>query len=100
MRQLDWSGQEIKMVKGKRKGDPPRPAARQKKPGMPQWYKDLFQKNDAPMSITVRTRIAPLLLRLSWDGYPLVWSDSHGFVYRVPLADTPKIHEQGLKERA
>src|SRR5690606_18114897 len=35
MKQLDWSGQEIKMVKGKKKGDPPRPAARQKKPGMP-----------------------------------------------------------------
>ncbi|KAI1376720.1 DNA polymerase family A [Hypoxylon crocopeplum] len=90
LKQLDWSGQEIKMVKGKKKNDPPRPAARQKKPGMPQWYKDLFQKNDAPINLTVRTRIAPILLRLVWDGYPLVWSDKYGWTFRVPLSDISK----------
>ncbi|KAI0382878.1 DNA polymerase family A [Hypomontagnella monticulosa] len=90
LKQLNWSGQEIRMVKGKKKNDPPRPAARQKKPGMPQWYKDLFQKNDSPINLTVRTRIAPLLLRLSWDGYPLVWSDKYGWTFRVPLADISK----------
>ncbi|KAH7143972.1 DNA polymerase family A-domain-containing protein [Dactylonectria macrodidyma] len=90
MRQLDWSGQEIKMVKGKRKNDPPRPAARQKKPGMPKWYKDLFQKNDAPISITVRTRIAPLLLRLCWDDHPLFWSDQYGWTFRVPQAEAAR----------
>ncbi|KAI1360520.1 DNA polymerase gamma [Xylaria arbuscula] len=90
LKQLDWSGQEIKMVKGKKKNDPPRPAARQKKPGMPQWYKDLFQKNDAPINLTVRTRIAPLLLRLAWDGYPLHWSDKYGWTFRVPLEDAAK----------
>ena len=83
--QLDWSGQDIKMVKGKKKGDPPRPAARQKKPGMPQWYKDLFATSNSEISLTVRTRIAPLLLRLSWDGYPLVWSDKYGWTFKVPL---------------
>ena len=83
--QLDWSGQDIKMVKGKKKGDPPRPASRQKKPGMPQWYKDLFPTSTAELSLTVRTRIAPLLLRLSWDGYPLVWSDKYGWTFKVPL---------------
>lgn len=86
LRQLDWSGQEIKMVKGKKKNDPPRPAARQKKPGMPQWYKDLFTKNDSPINITVRTRIAPLLLKLAWDGNPLVWSDKYGWTFRVDKA--------------
>ena len=86
-KQLDWSGQEIKMVKGKRKNDPARPAARQKKPGMPQWYKDLFAKNDAPINLTVRTRIAPLLLKLSWDGHPLVWSDKYGWTFRVSRAE-------------
>ncbi|KAI0128347.1 DNA polymerase gamma [Xylariales sp. AK1849] len=90
LRQLDWSGQEIKMVKGKKKNDPPRPAARQKKPGMPQWYKDLFAKNDAPINITVRTRIAPLMLRLAWDGYPLSWSDKYGWTFRVPLTDASR----------
>ncbi|OTB06759.1 hypothetical protein M426DRAFT_318474 [Hypoxylon sp. CI-4A] len=90
LKQLDWSGQEIRMVKGKKKNDPPRPAARQKKPGMPKWYKDLFPKSDAPINLTVRTRIAPLLLRLAWDGYPLVWSDKYGWTFRVPHSDIPK----------
>ena len=83
LRQLDWSGQEVKMVKGKKKGDPPRPAARQKLPGMPKWYKDLFQSANSELSLTVRSRIAPLLLRLAWDGNPLVWSDKFGWVFKV-----------------
>jgi len=82
--QLDWSGQEIRMVKGKKKNDPPRPSARQKMPGMPQWYKDLTPSSKSPVSITVRTRVSPILLRMSWDGYPLVWSDKHGWTFRVP----------------
>ncbi|KAH3913407.1 mitochondrial DNA polymerase catalytic subunit [Parastagonospora nodorum] len=96
--QLDWSGQEIKMVKGKKKNDPPRPAARQKMPGMPKWYKDLFTKSDGPMNLTVRTRIAPILLKLSWDGYPLVWSDKHGWTYQVPMDEVFAYNERGMKE--
>tara|TARA_R110002003_G_scaffold171_18_gene14063 strand:- start:34154 stop:36787 length:2634 start_codon:yes stop_codon:yes gene_type:complete len=96
--QLDWSGQEIKMVKGKKKDDPPRPAARQKKPGMPKWYKDLFTKSDGPMNLTVRTRVAPILLKLSWDGYPLVWSDKHGWTYQVPLDEVFAYNERGMQE--
>ncbi|CAG9996482.1 unnamed protein product [Clonostachys byssicola] len=96
MKQLDWSGQEIKMVKGKRKNDPPRPAARQKKPGMPKWYKDLFAKNDAPINITVRTRIAPLLLKLAWDGNPLFWSDKYGWTFRVPKLEATKYVEKQM----
>ena len=98
LRQLDWSGQEVKMVKGKKKNDPPRPAARQKMPGMPQWYKDLFMKKDSPIGLTVRTRIAPLLLRLAWDGYPLVWSDKYGWTFRVPVADAHKYNEKQMQE--
>ncbi|MCJ1326516.1 DNA-directed DNA polymerase gamma mip1 [Thelotrema lepadinum] len=90
LRQLDWSGQEIKMVKGKKKGDPPRPAARQKLPGMPKWYKDLFPTAKSELSLTVRTRIAPLLLRLAWDGNPLVWSDKFGWVFRIEKSDASK----------
>ena len=83
LRQLDWSGQEIRWVKGKKKDDPPRPATSQKLPGMPKWYKDLFVSKDSDVTLTVRTRIAPLLLRLSWDGHPLVWSDKYGWTFRV-----------------
>jgi DNA polymerase gamma 1 len=98
LRQLDWSGQEIKMVKGKKKNDPPRPAARQKMPGMPQWYKGLFLKKDGPIGLSVRTRIAPLLLRLSWEGYPLVWSDKYGWTFRVPVAEAHKFTEKQMQE--
>ncbi|KAL8664652.1 MAG: hypothetical protein Q9202_002922 [Teloschistes flavicans] len=97
LKQLDWSGQTVKMVKGKKKGDPPRPAARQKKPGMPQWYKDLFATSNAEeLTLTVRTRIAPLLLRLSWDGYPLVWSDKYGWTFKVPLSSASKYQEKAV----
>ncbi|KAI9829541.1 MAG: DNA-directed DNA polymerase gamma mip1 [Phylliscum demangeonii] len=96
--QLDWTGQQMKMVKGKRKGDPPRPAARQKKPGQPRWYKDLFSKNDTPINLTVRTRIAPILLRLAWDGYPLIWSDKYGWTFRVPLLEARKYRNQPIIE--
>ncbi|KAL9082993.1 MAG: hypothetical protein Q9159_006052 [Coniocarpon cinnabarinum] len=81
--QLDWSGQEVKMTKGS-KSQKPRPVKRQKMPGKPKWYKDLFSTNDADMNLTVRTRIAPLLFRMAWDGYPLVWSDAHGWTFKVP----------------
>jgi DNA polymerase gamma 1 len=98
LKQLDWSGQEVRMVKGKKKNDPPRPAARQKMPGMPQWYKDLFVKKDGPIGLTVRTRIAPLLLRLAWDGHPLVWSDKYGWTFKVPLQDAHKYKQKQMQE--
>ena len=94
LRQLDWSGQDIRMVKGKKKGDPLRPAARQKLPGMPKWYKSLFASNQSDIALTVRTRIAPLLLRLAWDGNPLIWSDKNGWVFKVPVDDSSKYEQQ------
>ncbi|KAI9827766.1 MAG: DNA-directed DNA polymerase gamma mip1 [Thelocarpon impressellum] len=97
LRQLDWSGQEVKMVKGK-KGEAPRLAARQKKPGSPRWYKDMFATNDAPINLSTRTRIAPLLLRLAWDGYPLVWSDKHGWVFRVPEEEARRYNSMAVVE--
>ena len=96
--QLDWSGQEIRMVNGKKKGEKPRPAANQKQPGMPKWYKDLFPTSTSPINLTVRTRTAPILLRLAWEGYPLFWSDKYGWTYRVPILEVPKLRERGLQE--
>lgn len=88
LKQLDWSGQEIRMTKGTAQV-PSRPVARQKMPGMPKWYKDLF-KTSTTITLSVRTRVAPLLLRLSWDGYPLTWSDKYGWTFRVPRAEAVK----------
>lgn len=94
LRQLDWSGQEVKMAKGKRKNDPPRPAARQKLPGMPQWYKDLFPKSNGPINLTVRSRTAPLLLKLAWNGFPLVWSEKFGWTFKVPRDQVAQLGNQ------
>ncbi|KAH7313416.1 DNA polymerase family A-domain-containing protein [Stachybotrys elegans] len=98
MSQLDWSGQEVRMVKGKGKNDPPRPHAKQKKPGMPRWYKDLFATNEAPINITVRSRIAPLLLRLAWEGHPLVWSDQYGWTFQAPKSESAKYLGKSMVE--
>lgn len=98
LNQLDWTGQEIRMVKGKRKDDPPRPATRQKKPGMPSWYKDLFATNDSEIALTVRTRIAPLLLKLAWDGHPLVWSDKYGWTFKVRVDQAEKYRDQSMTQ--
>lgn len=88
--QLDWAGQEIKYKKAKKKGEPPQPLARQKKPGAPNWYRDLFVSSTSPLSLTVRTRIAPLLLKLCWDTYPLVWSDKNGWCFQVPASESSR----------
>ncbi|MCJ1283957.1 DNA-directed DNA polymerase gamma mip1 [Xylographa opegraphella] len=96
--QLDWTGQEVKMVKGKKKGDPSRPAARQKQPGKPNWYKGLFATSDADLALTVRTRIAPLLLRLSWDTFPLVWSDKYGWTFKVPHKKSSTYNDKAMVE--
>lgn len=53
----------------------------------PKWYWEATKpKKDLPpgtLDITVRNRIAPLLLRLSWLGWPLFHSREHGWMFRV-----------------
>ena len=48
------------------------------------------------MCIRDRTRVAPLLLRLSWDGHPLFWSDKYGWTFRVPLAGISKYTDKQM----
>lgn len=83
--QLDWT--PIKSSK-------PRP----RDPGdytyWPKWYWELTapkpNKPNKPdvepgtLDLTVRSRVSPLLLRLSWLGHPLFYSRQHGWTYRVP----------------
>jgi DNA polymerase gamma 1 len=73
-----------------------RPTSKTKKPKKPKpppviwpkWYWDAAApKKDLPpgtLQVTVRTRVAPLLLRLSWSGHPLFHSREHGWTFRVP----------------
>lgn len=97
LNQLDWSGQEVKMTKGT-KTEPPRPMKNQKMAGFPKWYKDLFPKKDSPINITVRTRVAPLLLKLSWSGHPLCWSDIYGWTFRVPRVEREAYLAKAMKQ--
>lgn len=82
LKQLDWTIKPFKMIKGK-KGEPPRLPKNLKLPGYPEWYKKLFPKAGSPMNLTVRSRVSTLLLRLQWKGNPLIWSDVHGFIFKV-----------------
>ncbi|KAJ7281679.1 DNA polymerase family A-domain-containing protein [Mycena rebaudengoi] len=92
--QLDWTLvpdetlQEADSVPEKpaKKAKPPKP------PSVlwPKWYWDATKpKKDMPpgtLDITVRNRIAPLLLRLSWLNWPLFHSREHGWMFRVPAS--------------
>ncbi|RKP23391.1 DNA polymerase family A-domain-containing protein, partial [Syncephalis pseudoplumigaleata] len=97
LRQLDWTRAELRMTKPKYRKDgsyakngEPRPVARQFMPGFPQWYRDLCDRTTKVPRLTTRSRIAPLLLKLKWNGFPLYYSQLHGWTFRVPRdADFP-----------
>ncbi|XP_038670782.1 DNA polymerase subunit gamma-1 [Scyliorhinus canicula] len=66
------------------------PKRRQHLPGHPGWYRKLCLKwNDphwlpGPSLISLQMRVTPKLMRLTWDGFPLHYSESHGWGYLVP----------------
>ncbi|KAG6829851.1 hypothetical protein H0H92_003294 [Tricholoma furcatifolium] len=90
-KQLDW-----KVEPGSSNKDTPKPKKRTPKPKpvkpppvlWPKWYWEATKpKKGMPpgsLDITVRNRIAPLLFRLSWMGWPLFHSREHGWTFRVP----------------
>lgn len=84
--QLNWTFKEPRI---KKNGEP---AANQAfLTGYPEWYRELFKtvtingKKQREMNISTRTRITPLLLKLKWEGYPLLWTDSAGWSFKVPF---------------
>ncbi|EGO04129.1 hypothetical protein SERLA73DRAFT_102478 [Serpula lacrymans var. lacrymans S7.3] len=90
LRQLDWTRVECENSQST-PGGSKSPSAKGSKPPpvlWPKWYWDLAKpKKDMPpgsLDITVRNRIAPILLRLSWLGWPLFHSREHGWMFRVP----------------
>ncbi|KAJ2157906.1 DNA-directed DNA polymerase gamma mip1 [Coemansia sp. RSA 552] len=94
LRNLDWTVVPQKYTKPKlkvdgsyAKGGEPRPVARQLLPGKPKWYRLLWDANLKQIHVTVRSRIAPYLLKLKWLGYPLYHSTSYGWTFRVPVSD-------------
>ncbi|XP_072258819.1 DNA polymerase subunit gamma-1 [Pyxicephalus adspersus] len=69
---------------------PSLPKRNQHMPGHPGWYRKLCPKlGDAdwvpgPSLISIQMRLTPKLMRLTWDGFPLHFSEKHGWGYLVP----------------
>ncbi|KAM9533249.1 DNA polymerase subunit gamma-1 isoform 1-T1 [Guaruba guarouba] len=59
-------------------------------PGHPGWYRKLCPRLGeqgwvpGPSLISLQMRVTPKLMRLVWDGFPLHYSDKHGWGYLVP----------------
>lgn len=89
LKQLNW---DLKLPRLKKNGDPV--ANQAYLTGYPEWYRELFKTTEddygekiKELTISVRTRVTPLLLRLKWEGYPLFWTESNGWCFKVPFAD-------------
>ncbi|XP_013211771.2 DNA polymerase subunit gamma-1 isoform X1 [Ictidomys tridecemlineatus] len=59
-------------------------------PGHPGWYRKLCPRLDdpewtpGPSLVSLQMRITPKLMALTWDGFPLHYSERHGWGYLVP----------------
>lgn len=89
IKQLNWTLKETRL---KKDGTPS--AKQAYLVGYPEWYRDLFKsaigedgEKQLEMNLSVRTRITPLLLRLKWEGNPLIWTESAGWCFKVPYED-------------
>lgn len=64
---------------------------RQSQHWWPQWYWDLTRSVNisAPgeLDLTQKKTVTPFLLRMQWEGYPLHYSKTFKWLYRVPLRD-------------
>ncbi|KAF9355053.1 DNA-directed DNA polymerase gamma mip1 [Mortierella sp. NVP85] len=56
-------------------------------PGKPTWYRKHWDSPQQKVKFTTRQKAAPLLLKLQWRGYPLVYSNQYGWTFRVPKDD-------------
>ncbi|XP_030586921.1 DNA polymerase subunit gamma-1 [Archocentrus centrarchus] len=66
------------------------PKKRQHLPAHPGWYRKLCEKisegswSPGPSLISLQMRLTPKLMRLTWDGFPLHYTEKHGWGYLVP----------------
>ncbi|GBC08670.1 hypothetical protein RclHR1_00830021 [Rhizophagus clarus] len=68
LKQLDWT----------------RPPRAKKLPGFPVWYRDIYCSKERKIKVTIKSLIAPLLLKLKWHNFPIYYSRKYGWMYRVP----------------
>ncbi|KAK3606282.1 hypothetical protein CHS0354_037959 [Potamilus streckersoni] len=109
---LDWTVKPVKLKKITKKKTKDKPALEEEtaedrvkrvlesqeripknmghKPGYPDWYRELCPKENSeewkrgPSLISSQVRVAPKLLRLTWDGFPVHYSEKYGWGYLVP----------------
>ncbi|XP_011605608.2 DNA polymerase subunit gamma-1 isoform X1 [Takifugu rubripes] len=66
------------------------PKRRQHLPGHPSWYRKLCEKTSVDSwspgasLISLQMRVTPKLMGLTWDGFPLHYTEKHGWGYLVP----------------
>ena len=83
LNQLNW---DLKKGRFKKDGSPYKRNAYLT--GYPEWYRDLWgsiSPAGSQMNLTLKTRITPLLLKLKWENYPLFWTDTEGWCFKVPF---------------
>lgn len=68
------------------------------------WYKDLCVRLDkdewqpGPSLVSLQMRVAPKLMRLMWEGYPVHYDSKLGWGYVVPDPNKLKDDKQLLEE--
>ena len=50
-----------------------------------------------PQSVSSQTRVTPLLLRMTWDGYPLHHEREYGWGFLVPLKKISNLEKYSNK---
>ncbi|SPO28436.1 related to MIP1 - DNA-directed DNA polymerase gamma catalytic subunit, mitochondrial [Ustilago trichophora] len=57
----------------------------------PKWYWDLYKSATGELQVTIRSAIAPILLKISWRGCPLYRSREHGWIFRHDSSEGPAL---------
>ncbi|SAM84726.1 uncharacterized protein UBRO_06061 [Ustilago bromivora] len=57
----------------------------------PKWYWDLYKSATGELHVTIRSAIAPILLKISWRGCPLYRSREHGWIFRHDPSEVPEL---------
>ncbi|XP_033634146.1 DNA polymerase subunit gamma-1-like [Asterias rubens] len=66
------------------------PKVKQHMVGYPMWFRELCPRKldeewaPGPSLISSQVRVAPKLLRLTWEGYPIHYEIKHGWGYLIP----------------
>ncbi len=102
--QLDWSHKDIRLdeltsLRSSREGSPDSnnsdstaaSDALVEPAWWPKWYWDLYKSATGELQVTIRSAIAPILLKISWRDCPLYRSREHGWIFRHDPSAGPEL---------